>query len=77
MFRRFVAPLTEKELNQFLEENARIGGVGSLSGTLWGHHRACGKLSLASHQCLHTDHLISRHMTHMHTSSIFQLRILG
>lgn len=27
MFRRFAGPLTEKELNQFLEENARFGEV--------------------------------------------------
>ena len=34
MFRRFVGPLTEKELNQFLEENARFGEVFGLSSAL-------------------------------------------
>ena len=34
MFRRFVGPLTEKELNQFLEENARFGEVFGLSPAL-------------------------------------------
>ncbi|MFZ4484884.1 MAG: oxygenase MpaB family protein [Chthoniobacterales bacterium] len=34
MFRRFVGPLTEKELNQFLEENARFGEVFGLSPEL-------------------------------------------
>jgi uncharacterized protein (DUF2236 family) len=34
MFRRFVGPLTEKELNQFLEENARFGEVFGLSAAL-------------------------------------------
>lgn len=31
IFRRFVGPLTEKELNQFLEENARFGEVFGLN----------------------------------------------
>jgi uncharacterized protein (DUF2236 family) len=34
MFRRFVGPLTEKELNQFLDENARFGEVFGLSPAL-------------------------------------------
>lgn len=34
MFRRFVGPLTEKELDQFLDENARFGEVFGLSPSL-------------------------------------------
>ncbi len=34
MFRRFVGPLTEAELNQFLEENARFGEVFGLNSAL-------------------------------------------